>query len=93
MTTEEMAKQSHERLMTDYDSDIKQIVDKMFRMQDVSTLEMCQYIEWEMKAAMDSLPPESNLQGKGEGDGFHAGCCVLRAYATLLKVKDRLKSQ
>lgn len=51
------------------------------------------YLRWELEQAMSSLPPESkNKNGKpDDGDGFHAGCCALRAYSALFQLEDLIK--
>lgn len=44
----------------------------------------------ELQEAMDSLSPSAPANGR-DMDPFHAGCCILRAYAYIRKIEDRIK--
>lgn len=46
----------------------------------------------EMQEAMDSLSPSAPDNGRIM-DPFHAGCCILRAYAYIREIKDRLEQE
>jgi len=50
---------------------------------ECSDEELLAYARWELREAMYSLPPEPQRGDAKHGDGFHAGCCVMRAEAAL----------
>jgi hypothetical protein len=52
--------------------------------------ELIAYAKWELVECMDSVSPSAELLGDPE-DGFHAGCCALRAFGTLLRMERLLK--
>ena len=43
------------------------------------------YIEWELREADESLPPNAPNNGRGN-DGWHASCCVERALTDLRRL-------
>lgn len=47
------------------------------------------YLRRELVEAMRVLPPEAKINGVAE-DGYHAGCCALRAYASLYHLEKLL---
>lgn len=52
------------------------------------------YARWEMREAMYSLPPDpADKEPRGRPvDGFHAGCCAMRADSALLQLGKLIAS-
>lgn len=60
---------------------------------DASAADLIAYARWELREAMQSLPPDPHDEPRGRPvDGFHAGCCALRAEAALRQLERLLES-
>lgn len=56
-----------------------------------SAKDLMDFIDVELREALDSLEPSAPQNGRAR-DGFHAGCCVLRAYGSLLQLREKIES-
>ena len=62
---------------------IRPVIDRMF-MRTATIADYFAYLRFEMQEAMYALPPEVP---DNKSDGWHAGCCALRAYASLFQLE------
>ena len=56
-----------------------------------SAADLITYARWELRECMDSLPPDPHDEPRGRPvDGFHAGCCAMRAESALHRLERLL---
>lgn len=68
-------------------TEIRPVLDRL-RTKNATVGDFITYLKFEMKEIMKVLPPE--VQAGARSDGFHAGCCALRSYATLLQLEAKV---
>ncbi len=66
---------------------IKPVIDRMFQ-HKASIEDFLAYVRWELQECMNALPPEVSDE---KSDGYHAGCCALRALSAVFQLGNRIE--
>ena len=69
--------------------DIRPVLDRMHS-RTATIADFLLYIRFEMVEAMNALPPTIP---DNKSDGFHAGCCALRAFAAMFQLERLIKQE
>ncbi len=65
-----------------------EVLHAVMRRKDAPVDLLLEFISFELRDALDSLPPHAERRE----DPFHAGCAVLRAWSVVLELQDRARA-